>query len=454
LIQKIWERIRNHTAKTDTHLLSSSSLAPKVYVEGHGCSASFADTEIISGLVQNEGFRLVGEEEDADISVLVTCSVKTVTENRMLSRIRELSQNGMRKVVVAGCLPKAEPQKVLNIRGDFSLIGPNNLTSIVPAIEATLSGRQLVSLDSSKLVKLGLPRSRLNSVVGIIEVASGCLSSCTFCQVKLVKGTVFSYPEDRLVNEAESLLAQGAKELWLTSTDNAAYGRDSKTTLPSLVSRISSIPGNFKIRLGMMNPLFTKRDLRDLVDSLSPPKVFKFLHLPVQSGSDRVLKLMQRGYTVADFESMVETVRCKFPDLTLSTDIIVGFPTETEGEFEESVALLERVKPEVLNLSRFGARTGTKAAGMDEQIPAEISKRRSSSMTLLSKRIQKEKNQSWIGWRGKVLIDEMIKGAVLGRNYAYKPCVVQGGQGTSLGTEMEVEIVGATAATLRAIPAS
>jgi threonylcarbamoyladenosine tRNA methylthiotransferase CDKAL1 len=433
--------------------MSGSDLQIKVFVEGHGCSASFADTEIISGLVQNEGYRLVHDEDEADLAVLVTCSVKTVTEQRMLSRIRELSRNGTRKLVVAGCLPKADPKKVLSIQGDFSLVGPNNLASVVPAIEATLSGRQLVSLESSKLVKLGLPRSRLNSVVGIVEIASGCLSSCTFCQVKLVKGTVFSYPEDELVREAASLVSQGAKEIWLTSTDNAAFGRDSKTSLPSLIRRISSLPGDFKIRLGMMNPLLTKRDLEDLLECLRIDKVFKFLHLPVQSGSDRILKAMQRGYTVSDFEAMVDLVRSAVPEITLSTDVIVGFPTETEEEFRESIALLERVKPDVLNLSRFGARSGTKAAKMEGQISSEIAKSRSSLMTELAKKIRNERNLAWKGWKGPVLVDEQVKGAVVGRNFAYKPCIISRDHGVySLGSEVEVEVTGATASTLRAVP--
>ncbi|HYB04717.1 MAG TPA: tRNA (N(6)-L-threonylcarbamoyladenosine(37)-C(2))-methylthiotransferase, partial [Nitrososphaerales archaeon] len=349
--------------------------------------------------------------------------------------------------------PKADSKKVLDIRPDFSMVGPNNLASVVPAIEATLSGKQLISLESSKLVKLGLPRSRLNCVVGIVEISSGCLSSCTFCQVKLVKGTVFSYPEDELVQEAASLISQGAKEIWLTSTDNAAYGRDSKTTLPSLIRGITSLPGDFKIRLGMMNPLLTERDLEDLVSCLRSDKVFKFLHLPVQSGSDRILKVMQRGYTVSDFEAVVDLVRRAVPEITLSTDIIVGFPTETEEEFSESMALLERVKPDVLNLSRFGARNGTKAAIMEGQISSETAKRRSSLMTGLSKRIQNERNRAWLGWKGPVLVDEQVKGAVVGRNFAYKPCLITSDYGAySLGSEVEIEVTNATASTLRAIP--
>lgn len=434
--------------------MTGSLIRPRIFVEGHGCSASFADTEMISGMVRDHGYTLVGSEDEADVSILVTCSVKTVTEQRMMSRIRELS-SGSRKLVVAGCLPKADPERVLKIRNDLSLVGPNNLDSIVPAIEATLSGHQIKVLESSRFIKLGLPRSRLNSVVGIVEISSGCLSSCTFCQVKLVKGTVFSYPEEQIIDEARSLLRQGARELWLTSTDNAAYGRDSKTSLPSLVNKIASLPGYFKIRLGMMNPLLTDRVLDDLVECVKLDKVYKFVHLPVQSGSDRILKVMQRGYSVSDYEYMVERFRREIPGITLSTDIIVGFPTESDAEFEESMKLLRRTKPDVLNLSRYGARNGTKAAVMGGQISPEVAKLRSASMTMLAKSLQNEINYRWVGWKGKVLLDEKVKGAVVGRNYAYKPCLIQNlnhfGERYDLGDEVDVEVVGATSSTLRAV---
>lgn len=424
-----------------------------MYVEGHGCSASMADTEMIRGLVGHGGYEIVEDYREADLSVLVTCSVKSVTEQRMLSRIKSLSGNS-RKLVVAGCLPKADPSKVLKIRSDLSLVGPDNIEDILPALVSASNGTQLVSLDRKKFLKLGLPRTRLNSVVGIIEISSGCLSSCTFCQVKLVKGVVFSYPEEQIVQEVSALLNQGAREIWLTSTDNSAYGRDSKTSLPSLVRKVCAVPGEFKVRLGMMNPLLTERLIDEFIACLNLEKVFKFVHLPVQSGSDRILGEMRRGYTVSDFGSLVTRIRSEVPSVTLSTDMIVGFPTETDAEFEESLDLLARTKPDVLNLSRFGARSGTEAAAMPGQIPLEISKRRSKIMTDLSREIQKQNNSSWINWRGRVLLDEKVKGAIVGRNFAYKPCLIQlplkEGVSIDMGAEVEVQINSVTSSTLRA----
>lgn len=424
---------------------------PKIYVEGHGCSASLADTEILTGLIQQSNYEIVNSAKDADLSVLVTCSVKTVTEQRMLSRIRELRSKG-RKLVVAGCLPKAEPEKVLRIDSNLSLLGPSNLDKIIPAIDSTLAGRQFTSIESSNLVKLGLPRSRKSQVVGIVEISSGCLSSCTFCQVKMVKGTVFSYPEDDIVSEAELLVRGGCREIWLTSTDNSAYGKDSKTTLANLIKRICAISGEFKVRVGMMNPLLTRgRVLDELLEAYDHEKVFRFLHLPVQSGSDRILKLMQRGYTVNDYFETIDVFLSQFPDLTLSTDLIVGFPTEDENDFEDSMKLLTRSRPDVLNLSRFGARDGTKAAKMSGQVYATIAKERSQKASKIWKKIALEKNLKWIGWKGRAIVDERVAGAFVARNNFYKPCILKDDEILNrdlLGKDVEIGVSSATPFTL------
>src|SRR5262249_52389368 len=147
-------------------------------------------------------------------------------------------------------------------------------------------------------------------------------------------------------------------------------------------------------------------------------KVFKFVHLPVQSGSNRILREMRRGYSVEDYLHIVQSFRKVFPRITVSTDIIVGFPTETESEFEESLKLIRSSKPDIVNLSRFGARSGTEAAEMQGQISNSVAKIRSEKMNMTVKEIQNEVNSRWIGWRGPVLIDEIVKNAVVGRNFA------------------------------------
>jgi len=423
----------------------------RVFIEGYGCSASAADTEMISGLIDRGGYELVAEPEDADIRVIVTCAVKKVTEERMLARIGELASYG--KVIVAGCLAEAEPKQIEKIEPNIGFLGPNRIDRILPVLESALRGQRRIEVGSAKLVKLGMPRTRKNRVVGIVEISSGCLSACTFCQVKLVKGRVFSYPENTIDDEARTLVDQGAREIWLTSTDNAAYGRDSDSTLPALIRSVCDIPGEFIVRVGMMNPLLTGRILEEMIEVFGNQKVFKFLHLPVQSGNDRILKIMQRGYSVDDFLQIVRAFRNAVPDLTLSTDMIVGFPQETYAEFEDSLELLRNVRPDIVNISRFGPRPGTKAAEMDSQISNEESKKRSTIMTELVRRISNQRNKTWIGWKGKVLVDEKVKNAVIGRNFSYKPCLIRLDESASdevLGHDLVVQITDATASTLRA----
>ncbi|MGI0004608.1 MAG: tRNA (N(6)-L-threonylcarbamoyladenosine(37)-C(2))-methylthiotransferase, partial [Candidatus Nitrosotenuis sp.] len=345
----------------------------KIWVESYGCSASFADAEMISGLILNGGHTLASSTKDADLNLIVTCSVKDATANKMVNRIKKLKS---KPLVVAGCLAKAEPKTVGKFSPNASLMGPNSLGKTLQIIDSTLLGRKKVELADSDVTKTGLPKVRLNPIIGIVEIASGCMSECTFCQTKLAKGDLKSYRIGDIVRQVTAEIKDGCKEVWLTSTDNGCYGLDIGTTLPELVSKVSEIPGEFAIRVGMMNPMYMPRIKDDLVESFENAKVYKFLHVPVQAGSDRVLNEMKRGHTAATFQDVVKKFRSRFERFTISTDIIVGFPTETKDDFENTVELLKESRPDVVNLSRYSQRPGTKAAYMT-QIPVSEVKRRS-----------------------------------------------------------------------------
>jgi MiaB/RimO family radical SAM methylthiotransferase len=202
---------------------------------------------------------------------------------------------------------------------------------------------------------------------------------------------------------------------------------------------LSGLGGRFYIRVGMMTPNQALEILDDLIEAYRSPRVFKFLHLPVQSGSDEILRRMRRRYTVEEFKHIVSQFRGKHPELTLSTDIICGFPGETEEEFQETLRLLEVVKPDVLNISRFWPRPGTEAAEMEGQLHGRETKRRSRILTELWRRLSLESGARWIGWRGEALIDEHGRhGTLVARNYAYRPIVVKGP--ARLGDFLRLEI--------------
>ena len=392
----------------------------KIWVEAYGCSASFSDSEMISGLIVNGGHTLADNPKDSDLNLIVTCSVKDATATKMVHRIKE---SNSKPLVVAGCLPKAEQKTVEKFAQNASLLGPNSLGKTLQVIQSTLDGRKMIALDDSDISKIGLPKIRLNPAIGIVEIASGCMSECTFCQTKLSKGDLQSYRVGDIVRQVKTELSDGCNEVWLTSTDNGCYGFDIDSDLPELVNMVSEIPQNFFIRVGMMNPMYMPRIRDGLLKSFESAKVFKFLHVPVQSGSDKVLNDMKRGHTAQTFRDVTDHFRDKFENFTISTDVIVGFPTETEDDFEQTLELLQETKPDIVNLSRYSRRPGTDAAEMKQIDVSEI-KRRSKIMYELISKISKENNRKWIGWKGHVIFDEEYNNQIRGRNFAYKPIFV------------------------------
>ena len=410
----------------------------KIFVEAYGCSASFSDSEMISGLILNGGHTLVDNSSESDLNIVVTCSVKDATANKMIHRIKSLKT---KPLVVAGCLPKAEKLTVEKFSENASMLGPNSLGKTLQVIDSTLKGTKLIALEDSDLSKVGLPKVRLNPVVGIVEIASGCMSECTFCQTKLSKGDLASYRIGDIVRQVETEINEGCKEIWLTSTDNGCYGFDINTDLPSLIDTVVEIPQDFKVRVGMMNPMYMARIRENLIKSFDNDKVYKFLHIPVQSGSNVVLNDMKRGHTMETFRDVVKKARERFPEFTISTDVIVGFPSETQEDFEKTVNLLKETRPDVVNLSKYSARPGTEAAEW-EQIDVSEVKKRSKEIFELINQIALENNQKWIGWKGDVLFDEKTEEGIKGRNFAYKSIFVD--ENVEIGQTHTIEITNVT----------
>jgi threonylcarbamoyladenosine tRNA methylthiotransferase CDKAL1 len=424
-----------------------SNFKRKVWIEAYGCSASMADSEMIRGLLKSAGYEIATKQSESALNLIVTCSVKDTTEHRMVSRIKAITKSG-KPLVVAGCLPKADRSKVESLNSSASLLGPNCIDKAPEAVRLALAGSRLVALKDSPLDKVNIPRVRLNSVVSIVEIATGCMSRCTFCQTKIAKGWLRSYRIGDIVRQIKSDIESGCKEVWLSSTDNGCYGRDIDTNLVELLKACCSIKGSFKIRLGMMNPMYLP-SMMDRIVSLfcKNDKLFKFLHIPVQSGSDRILKKMKRGHTAKTFMDAVQAFRDKIPEMTISTDIIVGFPSETEDDFKETLDLVEKSKPDIVNISRYGARPGTEAYGWKGmRVRSQVSKERSECLHALARRIAKKRNSFWQEWQGEIVIDEIGK-VTQGRNYAYKPVVISSSTTTTaadrqilLGERVHVKI--------------
>ncbi len=403
----------------------------QVFVRSFGCSANTADSEAISGCLIDAGYELAISEKDANVVIYNSCAVKGPTENRIINALKNIPSH--KKVVVAGCLPLISFERLKReVRFD-AIVGPSVGKDIVQIVKRVLNGENIVNLRSALTSKpdLDLPRIQANSLVSIVPVNFGCLGSCAFCCVVHARGHLRSCSIEKIVDRIRQDVDAGVHEFWITSQDTASYGRDISTNLAQMLKEATAVEGDFRLRVGMMTPNLIVPFLDNLIEAFKSEKVFKFVHLPVQSGDDKVLREMRRFYTVAEFEEIVDAFRKAFPDITLSTDVICGFPGESTEAFENTLSLIRRVRPDVVNVSKFFARPKTAALLMHNEIvlKPEIN-RRSAETAKLAKQIALERNQRWIGWTGDIFIDEKgkVSGTWVGRNFAYKPVTVSGAE--------------------------
>ncbi len=409
------------------------------HIETYGCSANVADSEQMAGLLKQAKFEHREKLEDADIIILNTCTVKSPTADSFFTRLDAIKKEFPYKIIIiTGCIPQADPQRLKN----FTVVGTRQIHHIVEAVEEALNNNIVKMLETGEMPPLNLPKIRKNPIVEIIPISRGCLSRCTFCKTKQARGNLESYSVEDIVSVARQALHEGVQEIWLTSQDTGCYGFELGTNLAKLVKELIVLPGDFKIRIGMGNPVHFKKYYQELFPLLNHPNVFKFLHLPAQSGSNTILKAMRRGNTHEEFLSLVEELRKTIPHCTLATDIIVGFPGETEEDHAATVELLRRTTPDVVNISRFWARPGTPAAGL-EQLPVEIVQHRTKIITEIFQNISRMQNEKWLGWEGEMVINEQGSkpGQWCGRNFAYKPVLVEGnGENYTLGEKVSVKI--------------
>jgi threonylcarbamoyladenosine tRNA methylthiotransferase CDKAL1 len=415
----------------------------RVFVKSFGCSSNLADGDVIAGCLAKAGCELVDSLAEADVVVYNTCAVKAPTEDRAIMILRRVPKS--KKLIVAGCLPLVNFERLhAEVRFD-GVTGPASADHVVDIVKRVSAGERVVdlSMPTEALPELDLPRRQLNPVVSVVPINYGCLGSCSYCCVKRARGRLRSYALGEIVKRIRRDLNAGFREFWLTSQDTGAYGRDIKTDLCRLLWAIQRVEADFWVRVGMMTPNLALDILDGLVKSFQSDRVFRFVHLPVQSGNDEILAGMRRAYTTDEFMQVVNAFRAAISDLTISTDIICGFPGEDESAFQDTLRLIEHLRPDVVNTSKFFARPGTPAQSMRANFVSvpEI-KKRSAAVTAIARRIAGEKNEAWMGWEGSILIDELGKvgASWIGRNYAYKPVVVRSSRNL-LGKTVHVRVV-------------
>jgi MiaB-like tRNA modifying enzyme len=399
------------------------------YIETYGCTSNKADSYIISNILTNSGYDLA-KLEDAQIVIINTCAVKEQTENKIKERLKSLHKiyhkNSNKYIIVAGCLPHITPEYVNVIKSvipSFSaIIDLNNFRDLPEIIKRVRLGEKNLifrsdhTIDKAKF--LIIPPA--GKITGIVPISEGCLGSCTYCCVKHARGKLNCYNPDNIINNVRYQLELGIKQIYLTSQDCSIY-QHNETQLSDLIKKINGLDFKFYLRIGMINPSFLLENVDQLISIFKISKVYQFLHIPIQSGSNRILQEMQRKYQISEIIDNLELLKEEFPYLTISTDMICGFPGESEYDFYRSINFIKWLKPEILNISKFTARPGTKAKQMT-QLNSKTIKERSIRLSKVYRTSLNHINDKWKGWEGEVLL--LHKGnenqQVFSRNFAYK----------------------------------
>lgn len=399
----------------------------KVSIITYGCSSNLQDSLVMTSLIKNSEYEFVNDYNQADIVIINSCTVKQKAETKFWKTIKDLKLKN-KKIIAAGCVPQADEKAVKQlIEQKISIIGVKDTDKIINAIKSEDRGNHVI-INKSKTKKFTIS-SQLNNIIGIITINEGCLGSCSYCKTKFARGNLQSYSIRDLKLQMISHLKNNATEIWITSQDSAAYGLDIETNLVELLKELLKTDQEFFIRIGMMNPNNAKLIINNLINLINnDERIFRFLHIPIQSANNRILKLMRRPYSKQDLVRLFKKIKEEIPNITISTDVICGFPTETNDEFKETLEFIEWLEPDVLNISRFWPRPNTEAAKMP-QFYNQIAIKRAKEIRELHNKISKENNKKWINWQGKALIDEIGKNnTLIARNKEYKQIIIDKNQ--------------------------
>jgi threonylcarbamoyladenosine tRNA methylthiotransferase CDKAL1 len=406
----------------------------RYHIETYGCTSNRGESREIERALREGGHRPAEAPEEADVAILNTCTVLEKTEHNMLRRAAELEASTPADLIVTGCMALAQGEAFREAGVDADVLHWDD----VP--EHVLNGEcPTVTPDTDPVV---------DGVVGILPIARGCMSDCSYCITKQATGRIDSPTVEENVEKARALVHAGAKEIRITGQDTGVYGWDrnqGESLLPELLERICAIDGNFRVRVGMANPKGIHGVRERLAEVFADnEKLYNFLHAPVQSGSDDVLADMRRQHCVGEYAAVVEAFDARLEYWTLSTDFIVGFPTESDRDHEQSLALLRETRPEKINVTRFSKRPGTDAAGM-KGLGGTKKKERSKEMTETKMDVVGDAYGSMVGRESEVLIvEDGTDDSMVGYDRAYRQVAIPAAEsaGVELGDVVTAEITG------------
>ena len=403
-----------------------------IWFEGYGCTANQGETIEMRDHANELGHELALNSDSAETVVLGTCTVIESTQNKMERRISELMDKG-KNVIVSGCMATADSKVLTSKFPDTPLVSPGDIEGL----------GDLIGRGGCKPEKQESPLST------ILPISSGCLGRCTYCATLRARGRVTSRSINDIFFKAQYAVDCGSKELLLTSQDNGAFGADSDTSLELLLNELSHLDGDFRLRVGMLNPMLVSGRSQSMAKAWGDSRTYKFLHLPIQSGSQKILDSMVRDHSLEDFWEVVDTFRTYYPEMMIITDVITGFPDEDEEDHKATVDLLKRLLPDLVNITRFSPRQGTPAAKL-KRLNGKIVKDRSRELTLLRQELGAKSFKRFVGRKTSVLsIENQRPGSTLCRDENYRPIIVK--EELPLGQLYNVEIVKSDYAYLTAV---
>ena len=419
-----------------------------------GCWLNKADSNIVITKLIEKGFKYVNKIEDADLIIVNTCAVREDSELKAFKKLKELKpyvEQG-KKIIVMGCLTKVKPNEILNIIPNVSLVDPNNVENIDAIVQDLINGKSGIYFSNDRSMNI-LPEyiPEIHGPIYVVPIQVGCLCSCTFCVTKFARdvcGKVKSYPIDLIIEKIKKAIQKGAREIYLTGQDVACYGFDKGYDLADLLEKIlKEVEGKYFIRIGMSEPSEYSKIIDRVLDIMkNDERVYRFFHIPVQSGSNKVLKLMRRKYTVEEFIELINKIKKTFPDANLVTDVIVGFPGESDEDFQLTIELVKKIEFDKVHVARYSPRPFTEGELMKPKIPDPIKKERSKILTKIVNEIAFRKNMKYVGTIQKVVFSTLDSKneRVMARTLNYKPVIVINTSIDYLGSIAKVNIENAS----------
>ena len=425
---------------------------PKAYVETYGCQQNEADSQTLRGLLSQCGYEIAQEAEGADVVIMNTCAIREHAEQRVFGNLGALTHTKRRhpaqKIFLCGCMAGEEKvsarvkESYPYVDGVFSTHHLWQFPEILYNV-LTKKKRQFYVADEAGSIAEGIPQVRDSKLKAWVSIMYGCNNFCTYCIVPYVRGRERSRRPEAILEECRQLAERGCKEITLLGQNVNSYGKDLDCGMDfaDLLAQIAQLPGDFLIRFMTSHPRDASTKLFDTMAKY--PKIAKQLHLPFQSGSSRVLKAMNRHYDRETYLSKVRYAKSVMPELVLTSDVIVGFPGETEEEFEETISLIEEVRYDSLFTFIFSPRTGTPAAKMEDPTPKEEKNRRFDKLCARQNAISEDIHKSYVGKALRCLVDGKDKDNLTARTEGGRLVRFQGPE-TLIGSYQNLRITGAT----------